>query len=104
LSHFENLEIEAKAGAFDGHPGIQSSITLAWNTTKKWYKKTDNSVAWSAAMVLHPGYKFIWFEEKWTSAGEARALTTMKNKLRRLWEGSYKKDDVYGSAERPESP
>jgi hypothetical protein len=64
LSHFENLEIEAKAGAFDGHPGIQSSITLAWNTTKKWYKKTDNSVAWSAAMVLHPGYKFIWFEEK----------------------------------------
>jgi hypothetical protein len=55
-------------------------------------------------MVLHPGYKFIWFEEKWTLAGEARALTTMKNKLRRLWEGSYKKDDVYGSAERPESP
>jgi hypothetical protein len=29
LSHFEKLEREAKGGVFDGHPGIQSSITLA---------------------------------------------------------------------------
>jgi hypothetical protein len=45
LSYFGKLEKQAKAGAFDGHPGIQSSITLAWTTTQKWYKKTDNSLA-----------------------------------------------------------
>jgi hypothetical protein len=55
-------------------------------------------------MVLHPGYKFIWFEEKWTSAGEARALSSMRTKLRRLWESTYKKDDVLEHAEHPLSP
>jgi len=33
LSHWEKLEKESKKGTFDRHPGIQSSITLAWNTT-----------------------------------------------------------------------
>jgi hypothetical protein len=55
-------------------------------------------------MVLYPGYKFIWFEEKWTLAGEARALALMRTKLRRLWEGTYKKDDVLGRVEQPLSP
>jgi hypothetical protein len=55
-------------------------------------------------MVLHPGYKFVWFEEKWTSSGEARALKTIKSKLRQMWQTSYKKDDVQGRAEQPLSP
>ena len=46
----------------------------------------------------------MWFEEKWTSTGEARALSSMRTKLRRLWEGSYKKYDVLGRAEHPLSP
>ena len=53
---------------------------------------------------MHPRYKFIWFKEKWTLAGEARALSSMRTKLRRLWEGSYKKDDVLGRAKHPLSP
>jgi hypothetical protein len=44
LSYFEKLEKKAKAGDFDEYPGIQSSITLAWNTTISWYKKTDHSL------------------------------------------------------------
>ena len=53
---------------------------------------------------MHPRYKFIWFKEKWTLASEARALSSMRTKLRRLWEGSYKKDDVLGRAKHPLSP
>ena len=55
-------------------------------------------------MVLHLGYKFIWFEEKWTLASKSRALASMKIKLRRLWEGIYKKDNVLESIENPCSP
>jgi hypothetical protein len=44
LSYFEKLEKKAKAGDFNKYPGIQSSITLAWNTIMSWYKKTDNSL------------------------------------------------------------
>ncbi len=33
LAHFEKLEVDAKVGKFNKHPGIQSSITLAWNKT-----------------------------------------------------------------------
>jgi hAT family C-terminal dimerisation region len=105
LTHFEGLEKEAKAGKFNDHRGIQSSITLAWNTTKKWYGKTDNSIAWVAGVALHPRFKFNWFDTYWTSHGEARALSTSKTKLRRLWESDYKTDDVVGRAERsPEPP
>jgi hypothetical protein len=55
-------------------------------------------------MVLYPGYKFMWFEENWTLASKARALLSMRTKLRRLWEGTYKKDDVLGSTENPSLP
>jgi hypothetical protein len=44
LSYFEKLEKKAKARDFDEYPGIQSLITLAWNTTILWYKKTDYSL------------------------------------------------------------
>jgi hypothetical protein len=104
LSHFEVLENQAKAGKFDGHRGIQSSITLAWNTTKKWYGKTDNSIAWVAGVVLHPRFKFTWFDDKWTSAGEARALTSSKTKLRNLWQNNYKSEELPGRSERSPDP
>lgn len=104
LSHFETLENQAKKGDFLDHPGIQSSITLAWNTTKQWYGKTDQSIAWVAGVALHPRFKFAWFDEKWTSAGEARALASSKTKLRRLWESEYKPDAELGRAERSPTP
>jgi hypothetical protein len=104
LSHFESLENQAKAGDFYNHSGIQSSITLAWNTTKKWYGKTDQSIAWFAGVVLHPRFKYAWFDDKWTSAGEARALISSKTKLRQLWESAYKPDEDSGRLERSPEP
>jgi len=63
LTHFEELEQRAKAGDFLDHPGIQSSITLAWNKTSEYYLKTDVSIAWMAAVVLHPRIKWKYFED-----------------------------------------
>jgi hypothetical protein len=64
LGHFERLETEAKEGAFSDHPGIQESITLAWGIATFWYNKTDHSIAWLASVVLHPRFKWTWFERK----------------------------------------
>jgi hypothetical protein len=63
LAYFEKLEKQAKEGQFNDYPGIQQSITLAWNKTQEYYKKTDASIAWMAALVLHPRWKWSFFEE-----------------------------------------
>jgi hypothetical protein len=52
-------------------------------------------------MVLHPGYKFKWFEENWTLASKIRALSLTRTKLCRLWEGTYKKGDVLENIKNP---
>jgi hypothetical protein len=83
LAHFEKLEAEAKAGKFHSHPGIQSSITLAWNKAKEYYGLTDDSITWVAALVLHPRFKFVYFEKNWTGP-LAPYMRTAKTKLRRL--------------------
>ena len=88
LSHFEKSETEAKAHKFKDHLGIQSSITLAWNAANNWYGKTDHSIAWIAALVLHPRFKFKYFEDNWQTTRQH--VTTAKRDLRSLWVDKYK--------------
>lgn len=45
LTHFKDLEKQAKEGRFNRYKGIQSSITLAWQKTTDYYEKTDASIA-----------------------------------------------------------
>ena len=104
LSYFEKLEKKAKAGDFDEYPGIQSLITLAWNTTISWYKKTDHSLAWIASMVLYPRFKFTWFDQHWTSPGEARTLNSAKTKIRKLWEKEYRDNGISGRTNQSPEP
>jgi hypothetical protein len=63
LDHFEGLEKQAKNGDFDDHLGIQNSIIEAWHKTKDYYVKTDASIAWVAALVFHPRFKFEYFDD-----------------------------------------
>jgi hypothetical protein len=53
LEYFEGLEAEAKTSVFGSHKSIQNSITLAWTKYIDYYKKTEESVAWIASIVLH---------------------------------------------------
>jgi hypothetical protein len=103
LANFEKLERQAKEGQFNDHPGIQQSITLAWNKTQEYYKKTDASIAWMAALVLHPRWKWSFFEEHWTG-GEARFVTAGRTKLKKLWEDQYKKQVVIRVEEHTPEP
>jgi len=89
MAHFETLEAEAKDGKFNDHEGIRQSITLAWGACQKWYRKTDDSVAWQAAMVLHPRYKWTYFEKNWTGK-LLPYLIAGKAAFKKLWEERYK--------------
>jgi hypothetical protein len=89
LSHFEKLEVQAKAGEFNKHLGIQSSITLAWNKANEYYDKTDTSIAWITGLVLHPRWKWAHFEKNWTG-NNSRYVKIGKARLRQLWEEVYK--------------
>jgi hypothetical protein len=89
MAHFEGLETQAKRHEFDDHEGIQQSITLAWQACQKWYRKTDDSVAWQASMVLHPLYKWSFFEKQW-KGNLAPYLATAKAAFKKLWEEKYK--------------
>lgn len=103
MVHFETLERQSKQHHFDDHEGIQQSITLAWDACLKWYRKTDDSVAWQAAMVLHPLYKWSFFEENW-KGNLAPFLVTAKTKVKKLWEDKYKRASVNSRATMSPEP
>jgi len=107
LKHFEDLQTRAAAGEFHDNPRIQSSITLAWNKTVEYYKKTDASIAWMAAVVLHPRFKWRYFEDTWKGT-QASFVRSGKAKLKKLWEEEYKNNDdtsrVSRSLEPPSQP
>jgi hAT family C-terminal dimerisation region len=103
LSHFETLETQAKAGQFNNHEGIQESITLAWGKTKEYYSKTDASIAWMAALVLHPRWKWQYFEQQWTGE-DKRFVVAGKTALRKLWENDYKGEVVIRVEDRTPEP
>src|ERR1700722_8592227 len=89
---------------FKDNHRIQNSITLAWNKTQEYYTKTDASTSWMAALVLHPRWKWAYFQNKWTGS-EARFVEPGKKKLKKLWETSYKKENPStGRAERSPTP
>ena len=103
LQHFESLEQQAKRGDFNDNPRIQSLITLAWGKTKDYYKKTDASIAWMAAVVLHPRFKWAYFDRTWTG-NEASFVRAGKTKLKRLWDKTYKDESIALVPERSPSP
>ena len=102
LQHFESLERKAALGQFNTR--IQQSITLAWGKAKEYYVKTDLSVAWQAALVLHPRWKWQYFDEKWTGV-ERVYVTKGKKALKELWEKHYKSEPtIRQESVTPEPP
>lgn len=102
LSHFEQLQNRSATGEFNDNLRIQSSITHAWNKATEYYQRTDKSIAWQAAVVLHPRWKWAYFEKNWT--GDARRYVREgKATLRQFWEDDYKSTDRERSGSQAES-
>ncbi|THU90332.1 hypothetical protein K435DRAFT_623170, partial [Dendrothele bispora CBS 962.96] len=61
----------------------QKGITLL----NKYYAKTDDSLIYRSAMLLHPSYKTSYFtQEEWPDDW----ITTAKEALKTFWETYYK--------------
>ncbi|THU78676.1 hypothetical protein K435DRAFT_587469, partial [Dendrothele bispora CBS 962.96] len=61
----------------------QKGITLL----NKYYAKTDDSLIYRSAMLLHPSYKTSYFtQEEWPDDW----ITTAKETLKTFWETYYK--------------
>jgi hypothetical protein len=101
LNHFELLQSQARRGVFNQHKGIQSSITLAWTKTQEYYNKTDASIAWMASVVMHPRFKWRYFEDNWKGT-QAAFIRPGKANLKKLWEERYKSDEVVRVERSPE--
>src|SRR6266536_1592951 len=52
-----------------------------------------------ASLVLHPRWKWVYFEDKWTGS-KARFVTTGKANLKRLWESTYKQEAIVSRSEK----
>ncbi len=88
LDHFKGLEKQAKNSDFNNHLGIQNSIIEAWNKTKDYYVKTDTSIAQVTALVLHPRFKFEFFED--AQKDTPRFITSSRAKFKKLQTDQYR--------------
>jgi hAT family C-terminal dimerisation region len=81
LSLFERLKTQYK-----DDPTFASMFNSGWAKMDKYYKLTDKTPAYVAAMVLHPSRKWKWIEKHWKSDWVPEA----KERMLKFWETSYK--------------
>jgi hypothetical protein len=75
------------------------AINNAWVKLNKYYALSDDSVAYVAALVLHPQYKWKFFETTW--AARPDWIQEAKAKVQSLWD-TYKA--AHPIAEQPPQP
>ena len=62
---------------------LLTSIDLAWLKLNKYYTLADNTTVLYAAVALHPGMKFEYFDITWAEHSEW--INNAKKKIRALW-------------------
>ncbi|KAI4141402.1 MAG: hypothetical protein LQ340_007657 [Diploschistes diacapsis] len=76
LKHLEDLRRIYKDDVW-----IQIRIDAAWDKLNKYYNKTDDTMAYMAATVLNPLYKWKYFEGVWTEDVLKQWLRQGKSRL-----------------------
>lgn len=84
LKHLEDLRRIYKDDVW-----IQIRIDAAWDKLNKYYNKTDDTMAYMAATVLNPLYKWKYFEGVWTEDVLKQWLRQGKQTFRAYWEANY---------------
>lgn len=84
---FSHLKQSADAIAADPVQYPQSyaiRVDAGFLKLRKYYKLTDETAIYRAAMVLHPKYKFDYFEENWQD--QKRSITECRTAVRKLYQ------------------
>jgi hypothetical protein len=63
---------------------LHNSLQLAWEKLDKYYRYTDDSSAYIAAIALHPRFKWRWIQKKWFDRFDWQ--NTAEEALKTQWE------------------
>ena len=81
LEHLEDASNKYIANSASDH--LITSIKLAWDKLNKYYSLIDNNTVLYAAVALHPGMKFEYFEVNWAEHPEW--IVNVRQKVQDLW-------------------
>lgn len=59
--------LEAAKTTYFGDAIFKAAIETSWDVMEKYYKLTDNSPAYAAAIVMDPRWKWHYFTKHWTT-------------------------------------
>lgn len=98
---FLNLKLEGLAASFRHEEAnyFNVGIETGWQKLQRYYRLTDQSPIYRAAIVLHPGSKEFYFEEKWVEHNDW--IKAMKKAVRGLYQ-KYADDAAAASREAGE--
>lgn len=84
---------------YKDHPEshFKVGVQCAWQKANEYYCKLDNSPVYLAAIALHPGFKWQYIENRWSTRMDW--VNAGLKKVKDLWQDQYKPlplDDVSG--------
>jgi hypothetical protein len=81
LKHLEESKMQHE---HDEEPYLRIGCNLAWMKMDEYYSLTDESPAYLAALVLHPGFRWSAVESQWTDQPDW--IMRGKAAVREVWE------------------
>lgn len=80
IAHFK-----ACRARFPNNEPFLAAVTTSWFALDKYYKLTDESPMYAAALLLHPSYRKQYLEERWPKAWVKPAI----DRARSIWDTNY---------------
>ena len=85
----------------DTREHFKTSINQAWAVLNKYYRLTDLTPAYRAAVVLHPQFKMAYFKKHW--AFRPSWITEAEAAIQKLWKEyqiTYQPTEIVTSSKR----
>lgn len=95
VEHFTRAYEEHKDAPGDALAGewhFSAQIKLAKDKAEQYYASLDDSTAYIAAIILHPGFNVQFLEAQWSS--KKAWVTTARKQVKSAWTSSYKQQPV----------
>jgi hAT family C-terminal dimerisation region len=68
---------------------LRTAINNAWAKLKTYYERSDDTPVYVAALVLHPGHKWKYVEEKWIDETQRLWIEPTKAKIKQFYEENW---------------
>lgn len=64
------------------------NVSLGWAKLNEYYTLLNETPAYTAAIVLHPGFRWAWIESTWAERQDW--ISDARARVRNLWDSEYK--------------